>query len=80
MAASYLRGDIELSREMQFALLDIADALFAEVSPIPVKAALGMMGKIQNELRLPLAPLDATRREKLRAALEEWDLLTDLEV
>ena len=40
MAASYLRGDVDLSREMQFALLDIADALFAEVSPIPVKAAL----------------------------------------
>ena len=35
MTASYLRGDIDLSREMQFALLDIADALFCEVNPIP---------------------------------------------
>ena len=75
MAASYLRGDVDLSREMQFALLDVADALFAEVSPIPVKAALAMMGRIEEELRLPLTPLEGEKRAALRKALAAWDLV-----
>ena len=75
MAASYLRGDVELSREMQFALLDIADALFCEVSPIPVKAALAMMGRIEEELRLPLTPLEGEKRAALRKALAAWELM-----
>lgn len=75
MAASYLRGDVELSREMQFALLDVADALFCEVSPIPVKAALSMMGRIEEELRLPLTPLEGEKRAALRKALAAWELL-----
>ena len=75
MAASYLRGDIDLSREMQFALLDIADALFCEVSPIPVKAALSMMGKIEEELRLPLAPLEDRKRAALRKAMAALKLV-----
>ena len=75
MAASYLRGDVELSREMQFALLDIADALFCEVSPIPVKAALAMMGRIEEELRLPLTPLEGEKRAALRKALAAWELV-----
>ena len=75
MAASYLRSDVDLSREMQFALLDIADALFAEVSPIPVKAALAMMGRIEEELRLPLTPLEGEKRAALRKALAAWDLV-----
>ena len=75
MAASYLRGDVELSREMQFALLDITDALFCEVSPIPVKAALSMMGRIEEELRLPLTPLEGEKRAALRKALAAWELV-----
>ena len=74
MAASYLRGDVDLSREMQFALLDISEALFCEVNPIPVKAALAMMGKIKEELRLPLTPLEGEKRAALRKALAAWDL------
>ncbi|NLD59589.1 MAG: 4-hydroxy-tetrahydrodipicolinate synthase [Clostridiales bacterium] len=75
MAASYLRGDIEMSRELQFATLEIIRALFSEVSPIPVKAALWMMGKIRNEFRLPLSPLDEAKAAKLRAAMEKWNLV-----
>ena len=75
MAASYLRGDVELGREMQFALLDIADALFCEVSPIPVKAALSMMGKVEEELRLPLTPLEGKKRIALHKALAAWELV-----
>ena len=75
MAASYLRGDVELSREMQFALMDVADALFCEVSPIPVKAALSMMGRIEEELRLPLTPLEGEKRAALRKALAAWKLV-----
>lgn len=75
LTAAYLSGEVELSRERQFALLEIIDLLFCEVSPVPVKAALAMMGRIRDELRLPLAPLDAARRERLRAAMEALALL-----
>ena len=77
MIASYLRGDVDLSRETQFALLDIAGALFAEVSPIPVKTALAMMGRIEEELRLPLTPLEDKKRAVLRKALAAWDLVEE---
>src|SRR5204862_3289976 len=44
--------------------------LFIETNPVPVKAALAMMGMIEEEYRLPLVPLNAAHREKLRATLK----------
>jgi 4-hydroxy-tetrahydrodipicolinate synthase len=44
--------------------------LFIETNPIPVKAALAMMGMIQEEYRLPLVPMGAANREKLRATMK----------
>ena len=43
--------------------------MFIETSPIPVKTALAMMGKIREEFRLPLVPLSPQNREKVRAAI-----------
>ena len=50
-------------------------ALFSEVSPIPVKAALSMMGMIENTLRLPLTPLEAEKAAILRRELERLRLI-----
>ena len=75
LARSYLRGDAEASRALQFSLLPLIRALFCEVSPIPVKAALGMMGMMENSLRLPLTPLDAEKSQSLRGELKRLRLL-----
>ena len=75
MAMDWLQGDIEACRRLQFRLLPLIRALFSEVSPIPVKAALAMMGRIEDVLRPPLVPLDDVRRDVLRTELEHLGLL-----
>jgi 4-hydroxy-tetrahydrodipicolinate synthase len=49
--------------------------LFIETNPVPVKAALAMMGQIEEEYRLPLVPMSGANRAKLRATLEECGIL-----
>ena len=75
MAMAWLRGDIDACRRLQFRLLPLIRALFSEVSPIPVKAALAMMGRIEDALRPPLVPLDDLRRDALRAELAHLGLI-----
>ena len=62
-------GDWEKARELHYRLLPLGEGLFVEANPIPVKAALAMMGRIADEMRPPLYPLAAPYREKLRAQL-----------
>ena len=75
MAMGWLRGEIDASRRLQFDLLPLIRALFSEVSPIPVKAALAMMGRIADELRLPLVPLDDACRDALWRELQQLGLI-----
>ena len=75
MVMDWLQGEIEACRRLQFRLLPLIRALFCEVSPIPVKAALAMMGRIEDVLRPPLVPLDDVRRDVLRTELEHLGLL-----
>ena len=69
MTSSYLRGDHATALELQLTLLPLVRALFAEVSPIPCKAAMEMMGLCGGELRLPLVPISDENRAILRDAL-----------
>ena len=75
LTVSYLRGDTDASRAMQFSLLPLIRALFSEVSPIPVKAALEMMDLAENTLRLPLTPLEEGKAKILRRELERLRLI-----
>jgi 4-hydroxy-tetrahydrodipicolinate synthase len=52
------------------------DVLFCETNPIPVKAALAMMGVISPEIRLPLTPLSEKNAPRVRAALEKLGLVS----
>lgn len=61
--------------DAQRTLLPLINALFSQVNPIPVKAALSMMGLIREELRLPLTPLEQPHRSKLECVLKEYHLL-----
>ncbi|MGH7545557.1 MAG: 4-hydroxy-tetrahydrodipicolinate synthase [Gemmatimonadota bacterium] len=62
-------GDLEAAREIHFRLLPLMNANFLESNPIPVKAALARMGKMQEVLRLPLTPLSDAHRIVLEEAL-----------
>src|SRR5919202_1135042 len=62
-------GDFAAARELQARLSPWMQAAFVESNPIPVKAALAMMGKICNSLRLPLVPMLDTHNDAVRASL-----------
>ena len=62
-------GDLSGAREIHFKLLPWMRAAFVESNPIPVKAALSLMGKIRNVLRLPLVPLSDGNMATVRSAL-----------
>lgn len=68
-------GKVEEARRLHFKLSPIFAALFYETNPIPVKEALGLMGKIDPELRLPLCPMAQDTREKLIHVLREAALI-----
>ena len=65
----YDHGDVESARRLAHKLAPWTTAAFVESNPIPLKAALAMMGKMQNVVRLPLVPLKASYEEAVRAAL-----------
>jgi 4-hydroxy-tetrahydrodipicolinate synthase len=70
-----MAGDWLRARQIHYKLLPLAEGLFVETNPIPVKAALAIMGRMADELRPPLYPLAAGNREKLRATLASLKLV-----
>ena len=72
---SFQAGRLDEARRIHFALSALFAALFYETNPIPVKEALGMMGKIDPELRLPLCAMSADNRNQLTRVLKEMRLV-----
>ncbi len=68
-----LEGKFEEARALHYELLDLMRVNFIESNPGPVKAALAMRGIIQEYLRLPLVPVKAESRKKIREVLERLD-------
>jgi len=75
LCTSCLKGDAEGARKQFLYLYPLCQAMFYETNPIPVKTALSMMGKISDEMRLPLSPLSPANREKLRNVLTGYGLI-----
>ena len=75
IAASYLAGDVQKSCRLQLEAIDLIDALFCEVNPIPVKTALNLMGKEVGPLRGPLCEMEEKNEERLKKALENYCIL-----
>ncbi|HEY8515205.1 MAG TPA: 4-hydroxy-tetrahydrodipicolinate synthase [Candidatus Binatia bacterium] len=69
-----LAGRWDEARQIHYQVLPIMRACFLETNPIPVKAALAMLGRCRDELRLPLLPMSEGPRARLRAALENHGL------
>ncbi len=73
----FFEGDVAGSAKLQLELLPLINALFSEVNPIPVKAALAAMGYGENSLRLPLTPMEKEHEEKLLAIMRSHGLLSN---
>lgn len=75
MVMEYLEGDREKALDIQLRYLEVIHALFCEVNPIPVKAALNLMGKNAGALRLPLTEMSKKNQTVLKLAMEEAGLI-----
>jgi len=75
MCSLMLKGQYDKAREMHYKLEPLNAAMFIETNPIPAKTALAMMGKIQEEFRLPLCEMAPANREKLKKVLADLKLI-----
>lgn len=75
MVHSYMRGDIKNATRIQIYLLDLIDALFCEVNPIPVKTAMNMMGWNVGGCVMPLTTMEEKNEQKLKSVLKSYNLI-----
>ena len=75
MCDSFFNGDIKHAAALQCKYHSLVNALFSEVNPIPVKAAMSAMGFCEDYLRLPLTPMESKNREKLFAIMRSEGLI-----
>lgn len=75
MVAKYLDGDVAGSRDLQLKMIDLVDALFNEVNPIPVKKAVELMGLCGGNVRMPLSTIEPANEEILKAAMKAAGLI-----
>jgi len=75
LVGTMLNGELEKARSMHFDIYELCQAMFIETNPIPVKAALGLMGKLSPEFRLPLCSPSEANMAKLRTVLEKYGIL-----
>ncbi len=73
---SYFRGEVEQAREIQLSYLPLMKALFAQVNPIPIKAAMEALGLDSGALRRPLWTMDPDPRKQLQDTLSAFGLLS----
>ena len=71
LCKTFFKGDVKKSAQMQFRYLKLINALFSDVNPIPVKAAMAAMGYCEDYLRAPLLPMEESAKAKLLDAMRE---------
>lgn len=75
MVRAALKADWDRARRLHFKMAPLFDDLFIETNPIPVKTALGWMGKCSDEVRLPLCPMSEANRGKLKRTIKAYGLI-----
>ncbi len=75
MVKLWKQGDVDGAKNMYLKLLPLCQAMFYETNPIPVKTALSLMGKITEEIRLPLCPMSPANLERLKNVLKQYNLI-----
>ncbi len=76
MTRAALNGDWKRAKEIHLRIFPLCKAMFYETNPIPVKTAMQLLGRLNGELRLPLAPMAEANRDKLAKALKAYGLLS----
>jgi 4-hydroxy-tetrahydrodipicolinate synthase len=76
MCNAFFDGSLEKARKLHYKLQSLHRAMFIETNPIPVKTALAMMGKINEEFRLPLVRMSDSNRKKLQKTLNDYGFLS----
>ncbi len=76
MTNAALNGDWKRAKELHLRMFPLLKAMFYETNPIPVKTAMQLLGRLNGELRLPLAPMSEANRDKLVKALKDYGLLS----
>ncbi len=76
MCASMAQGDVATARKIHLEMFALFKSLFIETNPMPVKAALARMGRIENNLRLPLTPMLPEKFAELEAVLKKLGLVS----
>jgi len=76
MVSAFEAGDLEKARRLHYKMIPLIDSLFVETNPVPVKAALSMMGMIEYELRLPLCKLTQGSYDRLKKAMIDYGLIS----
>ena len=75
MVKKFMDGDVKESLDIQLKMIDLCEALFCEVNPIPVKKAVELMGLCGGTMRMPLTEMEPSHVEKLKAAMTAYGLL-----
>ncbi len=75
ITAAWFEGDVKKSRDLQLQALELVDALFCEVNPIPVKKAMNLMGMEVGPLRPPLYEMEEKNAERLEKAMKNYGIL-----
>lgn len=75
MVMNYLKGDVGAARDMQLEINPLVSALFCEVNPIPIKAALRAMGFAMGPLRLPLTEMSEAHHDNLIRQMRSFGLI-----
>ena len=75
MVKAFMDNNMEKARALHYKMLPLIKAMFIETNPIPVKTAMGMMGMIEPDLRLPMCGMSKANKEKLEKALKEYGLI-----
>ena len=76
LCAAWDAGDIPKARKIHLELLEINQTLFIETNPIPVKTALAMMGKMNEEFKLPLCPMGDANKKRLAEVLRRYGCIS----
>ncbi|MDD6332819.1 MAG: 4-hydroxy-tetrahydrodipicolinate synthase [Clostridium sp.] len=75
LVKKYLAGDTKGALELQLKAIELCNALFCEVNPIPVKKAVELLGLCSGKLRMPLSEMEPQNVERLKKAMQEYGVL-----
>ncbi len=75
MCNEFFSGNLKKAKELHYKMRPLNDVMFYETNPIPVKTALSLMGKVSNEMRLPLCQMSEKNLERLKSVMKGYGLI-----